>query len=97
MRRKSNESTLKEAIDRLLKVYKLEDKMREVEVLKSWEDLMGRAVAVRTKEIYIDNQILYVKMESAVMRDELSRAKSMILRKINEKAGKELIKDVWFG
>lgn len=97
MRRKSNETTLKDAIDRLLKVYKLEDKMREVEVLKSWEELMGRAVAARTKEIYIDNQILYVKMESAVMRDELSRAKSMILRKINEKAGKELIKDVWFG
>jgi predicted nucleic acid-binding Zn ribbon protein len=97
MRRKSNETTLKDAIDRLLKVYKLEDKMREVEVLKSWEELMGRAVAARTKEIYIDNQILYVKMESAVMRDELSREKSMILRKINEKAGKELIKDVWFG
>ena len=96
MRRKSNESTLKEAIDRLLKVYKLEDKLREVEVLKSWEELMGRAVALRTKEIYIDNQVLYVKMDSSVLRDELSRAKSKIKEKINEKAGKELIKDVWF-
>lgn len=96
MKRKSNESTLKEAIDRLLKAYKLEDKLREIEVLKSWEELMGRAVALRTKDIYIDNQILYVKMDSAVLRDELSMAKETIKLKINQKAGKELVKDIWF-
>jgi hypothetical protein len=31
------------------------------------------------------------------MRDELSYGKSIIIARVNEKAGCELITDVWFG
>lgn len=95
--RTSNEAPLKDVIDRLLKVYRLDGKMKEIEVLNAWEEMMGVAIANRTKEMYIRNKTLYLKLDSAVIREELSYGKKIIILRVNEKAGMEIINDVWFG
>jgi hypothetical protein len=59
--------------------------------------MMGTAVAHRTREITIRNRTLYLKMDSSVMRQELSHGKQVIIQRVNEKAGFEMIYDVWFG
>ena len=87
LKRTSNEAPLKEVIDRWLKAYKLDGKMKEIEVVNAWPELMGTAVAHRTKEISIRNKTLYLKMESSVMRDELAHGKSIIIQRVNEHAG----------
>lgn len=97
LKRTSNEAPLKEVIDRWLKAYKLDGKMKEIEVVNAWPELMGTAVAHRTKEISIRNKTLYLKMESSVMRDELAHGKSIIIQRVNEYAGSEIINDIWFG
>ena len=96
LKRTSNEAPLKEVIDRWLKAYKLDGKMKEIEVVNAWPELMGTAVAHRTKEISIRNKTLYLKMESSVMRDELAHGKSIIIQRVNEHAGFEIINDIWF-
>lgn len=96
LKRTSNEAPLKEVIDRWLKAYKLDGKMKEIEVVNAWSELMGTAVAHRTKEISIRNKTLYLKMESSVMRDELAHGKSIIIQRVNEYAGFEIINDIWF-
>ena len=97
LKRTSNEAPLKEVIDRWLKAYRLDGKMKELEVIKAWPEMMGTAVAHRTKEISIRNKTLYLKMDSSVMRDELSHGKQVIIQRINEAAEFEMINDVWFG
>lgn len=96
LKRTSNEAPLKEAIDRWLKAYKLDGKMKELDVINSWPELMGIAVANRTKEISIRNKTLYLKMDSSVMRDELLHGKSIIIQRVNDHAGFEIITDIWF-
>ena len=96
LKRTSNEAPLKEVIDRWLKAYKLDGKMKEIEVVNAWPELMGIAVANRTKEISIRNKTLYLKLDSSVMRDELAHGKSIIIQRINEHAGFEIITDIWF-
>lgn len=96
LKRTSNEAPLKEVIDRWLKAYKLDGKMKEIEVVNAWPELMGTAVAHRTKEITIRNKTLYLKMESSVMRDELAHGKSIIIQRVNEYAGFDIITDIWF-
>ena len=96
LKRTSNEAPLKEVIDRWLKAYKLDGKMKEIEVVNAWPELMGTAVAHRTKEISIRNKTLYLKMESSVMRDELAHGKSIIIQRVNDHAGFEIINDIWF-
>jgi predicted nucleic acid-binding Zn ribbon protein len=97
LKRTSNEAPLKEVIDRWLKAYRLDGKMKELDVINAWPEMMGTAVAHRTKEISIKNKTLYLKMESSVMRDELAHGKQVIIQRVNETAGCELITDVWFG
>jgi predicted nucleic acid-binding Zn ribbon protein len=97
LKRTSNEAPLKEVLDRWLKAYGYEDKMKEMDIIKAWPEMMGTAVATRTKEMYIKNKKLYLKMDSSVMRDELSHGKQVIIQRINEEAGFEMINDVWFG
>jgi predicted nucleic acid-binding Zn ribbon protein len=96
-KRSSNETSLGEVIDKLMRAYRLDGKMKELDILDAWPEMMGLAVSNRTKSISISNKVLYLTMDSAVMRDELLHGKQIIIQRINEKAGCELIKDVWFG
>ena len=97
LKRTSNEAPLKEVVDRWLKAYGYDGKMKEMDVLEAWPEMMGTAVANRTSEIYIKNKKLFLKMDSSVMREELSYGKDVIIQRVNEKAGAEIITDVWFG
>ena len=67
-----------------------------MEVINKWEEMMGRAVSSRTKNIYIKNQVLHLTLDSSVMRDELMQGKSIIIQRVNEVAGCAIIRDVWF-
>ncbi len=96
-KRTSNEAPLGEIIDKLMRAYGLEHKLKEYDLIAAWPELMGPAVANRTKEIRIQNKILILKMDSSVMRDELQHGKQIIIHRLNEKAGFEMIQDIWFG
>jgi len=96
-KRNSNEATVGDLIMKLLKAYRLDGKMKELDIIKSWSDLMGVAVANRTKHIEIRNKTLFLTMESSVMRDELSQGKSIIIQRINDAAGFEMITNIFFG
>ena len=94
---RTNESTpLSELITALFKSYGLEGKLNEMEIISAWPELMGPAVAHRTKEIKISNNILRLKIESSVMREELLYGKQIIIDRLNDFAGKKIIHDVWF-
>jgi hypothetical protein len=94
--RASKESSLEDVINRLLKAYQLDGRMKEMDVISSWEEMMGKAVAHRTEKISIRNRILHLKLNSSVMRDELLHGKQVIIERVNQKAGEKMIDDVWF-
>ena len=96
-RRSSNEAPLKDIIDKLMRAYGLEHRMKEMDVINAWPEMMGTAVANRTKELKIREKVLYVVMDSAVMRDELQHGKQIIIERVNERAGFQLITDICFG
>jgi predicted nucleic acid-binding Zn ribbon protein len=96
VRRTSNETPLGQVIDKLMKAYRLDGKLKELDVLEAWPEMMGIAVANRTKELFIKNKVLHIHLDSSVMRDELAHGKQIIIQRINEKAGFEMITDIWF-
>jgi len=95
--KRTGESTpMKEVIDKLLRAYQLQGKMTEMEVLSKWEEMMGKAVALRTTHLSIRDRILYLTLNSSVMRDELQHGKQIIIERVNQQAGFRIIEDVWF-
>ncbi|MEJ2904464.1 DUF721 domain-containing protein [Pedobacter panaciterrae] len=94
--RKPNDITLKEGIGKLLNVYRLKGRFDETSVVAFWPELMGKAVANRTTQIYIAHKKLFVRIESSVVKNELLMVRAGIIQKINEHAGTEVITDIVF-
>ena len=94
--RHSNDQTLKDAINSMLKEYKLEDKMMEVKLVESWEKVMGPTVAKRTTNIKIFSKKLFVNLSSASLRQELFLEREKIVKLLNDAAGGNVIEEVVF-
>jgi predicted nucleic acid-binding Zn ribbon protein len=92
--RKPNDKSIKEAMDQLLQVYKLQQKFDETALISAWPEMMGPAIANRTKELYIRQKKLFVRVESSVIKNELMMMRSQIIEKMNEQAGGEVIVEI---
>ena len=58
--RKANDKSLKEAIEQMMQVYKIKRKFAETGVIQNWSQFVGKAVANRTKEIFIRDKKLFL-------------------------------------
>ena len=94
--KKGDAVSMKIAVQSYLKAMGLDQKMLELDLLSKWEELMGEAVSARTESKEIKEKILYLKINSSVMRDELFQSRSVIIKRLNEAAGFEIITDVFF-
>ena len=94
--RDSDEKPLGQIVGKIMKAYGLEKRMKEMDILKGWPEMMGVAVSNRTNSLKINNRILYISMDSAVMREELLNGRQIILQRVNDFAGEKIIDDVWF-
>lgn len=92
--KKTNEYTLKEAIDEMLKSYRLERKLNEAKLLSSWEKVMGGVIAKYTGDMRIENGTLFVEIKSAALKEELKYGKSKMLDLLNKEIGEEILKDI---
>jgi predicted nucleic acid-binding Zn ribbon protein len=90
----SNEQSMGEALSLWLDRYRLRRGTDETRVLQAWDELMGPSIVRQTTKKKVQNQILYVQLESAVVRKELLMVKSKIISSINKHLGREAIKDV---
>lgn len=92
--RQSNEETLKEVIEQLLDTYKLRDKLNQVKLLRSWETIMGDAIAKRTEKMYLKDDVLTIYLTSAPLKEELSYGKEKIKKLLNKELAGEFIREV---
>jgi predicted nucleic acid-binding Zn ribbon protein len=92
--RRSKTISLAEAIEDYIREMNLEGKLKEVNLINSWEETVGKAIASRTSKIYIKDNILFIHLNSSVVRNELLMLREALKEKLNEKAGAEVIKDI---
>lgn len=92
--RRSKTISLAEALKDYIKEMKLESKLNEIGLINSWEETVGKAISSRTTKVYIKDHVLYVHLNSSVVRNELIMLRQALKEKLNEKAGSEVIKDI---
>ncbi|MCF6343005.1 MAG: DUF721 domain-containing protein [Bacteroidales bacterium] len=92
--KRESEFTLKEVISDLLKAYRWGSKLDEVKLVESWEKVVGGIIGKHTVNMNVKNKILYVRLDSSVLRSELHMAKTSIIRSLNKEVGKEVITDI---
>ncbi|MCK9202815.1 MAG: DUF721 domain-containing protein [Bacteroidales bacterium] len=92
--RKSNEKPIKVAIEEFFEKYHLNNKMSQAQVLASWESVVGEIVAKNTKRLNIQGKTLYVKVESAALKNELMYARNKIIQGLNKAVGSNVIDEI---
>jgi hypothetical protein len=94
--RKTNDKSLKEAIEQMLQVYKIKKRYDETSVIAHWPELVGKMVASRTKELFVHDKKLFLRIESSVIKNELMLMRSQIINKINDEAKGILVEEIIF-
>jgi len=93
---RSNEILIKEAIRQLLERYQLAGKINEINLIGSWERVVGPLIAKHTKKLRIYNNTLFVEVDSAALRNELTYARSKLVKQLNKEVGAEVITEIVF-
>ncbi|MEN9488479.1 MAG: hypothetical protein RL494_744 [Bacteroidota bacterium] len=93
-KRISNQSVVGDIVNQIIKNNKLEPGLNQVSVVEAWATLMGNGVNSYTKNVALRNNILYVELTSAVLREELSYGKNKIIQMINDELGKDVVREV---
>ena len=91
---KSNTRSLREVVSDFLKQNKLDTRLKERDLVNSWESVVGKTISRTTRDIYIKEKKLYVHLSSSVARHELHMLKDELLKRLNELAGEELIDEI---
>ncbi len=89
-------TTVKEAFDKLLQVYKLRGRFNETYLEAYWGRMMGSAIASRTTRLYVRDSTLYIEISSAPLRNELVNAKQKVIQLVNKEIGAEVLTEVIF-
>ena len=89
-----NLTTLGEMIKAFYHDNQRDDALCEQRILDSWKDVVGDFINAHTLKTSINNGVFYVKVDADSLKNELLYAKSMLLKKLNSKAEKEILKDI---
>ncbi len=94
--RKADIQPVKESIQALLKAYRIEGKISQAQVVAGWEKIMGKGIALKTKELFFQDRKLFVTLTSAPLKHELNMSKTKVIDLINNEIGGDYIKEVVF-
>ncbi|PVH26102.1 MULTISPECIES: DUF721 domain-containing protein [Sphingobacterium] len=91
--RRSDDISIKQAVEKMLEVYRLRQKFDETSIVNAWPEIIGKAIANRTERIYIRDKKLFVSVESAVIKNELAMMRRQIVGRINEHVGYVMVEE----
>ena len=94
--KRSVDQSLGAAIKEFLQAYRLDERMNETQLIHSWEKVVGKMISNHTKDLSIRNKILFVRIDSPALRNELSYQKEKIVESLNGEVNAKVIEDIVF-
>ncbi len=95
-RRKADIQPIGESLKALMKAYRHDGKLGEVQLVQNWEKIMGKPIAMKTQQLYFKDGKLFVRLTSAPLKHELNMSKSKVIELLNMESGSDVVKDVVF-
>ena len=85
---------LGELIKEFYEQHRGSDYLDEVKVINSWPKVVGPFIASHTIDLSIKNKMLFVRVDSDALRNELNYSKSLLKKNLNDLVGKEVITEI---
>lgn len=90
-----NQTTLKEALHAMINYYKLKGGLNQTKVEGLWGKVMGPSIAKHTNHIKLVKGKLFIDLNSASLKQELSYGKDKIKKILNEELGSEVVEKIF--
>jgi len=95
-RHKSHPQSAGDALGQLTKSLGIDRAVNEYAIVASWAEIVGERIASVTTAQRIENGVLLVSVATAPWRNELSMQRHEIMRKLNDHAGRDIVKEIRF-
>ena len=93
---KNKPKQLGDLLMQFLRAEGLETPLLEHRIINAWPAVMGDTISRYTSELYIKNSILWVKLKSPALKQNLLMMHGNITRKLNAYVQSQVITDVHF-
>lgn len=94
--KRNNAEPIGKLIQNFLRQECLETPLNERRLINSWSEVLGPTIASYTRDLYIRNQVLYVHLSSAALRQELMMGRDLLVRNLNAHIGAQVITNIVF-
>ena len=85
---------LGDLIKEFYELHKGSDYLDEQKAIQCWPQVVGQFIATHTIDLSIRNGVLHVRVDSDALRNELSYSRSLLMKNLNERVGKEIVKEI---
>lgn len=89
-------NTLAAILDQYLTKLGIVAPVHRYKAFQYWQEIVGPRIGEQTEPKRMSGDILFVQVRSDVWRNELFYHKQDIIRRLNQKLGEQLIKDIVF-
>jgi len=94
--RKKKAEQVGAVIHQFLREEGLETPYNEYRLIEAWPEVMGQGIADFTSDLQIRNRVLYVRLKSSVLRQELMLNRRQLAYRMNEHIGAQVIENIIF-
>ena len=92
MMKKDSMKSLKEVIDKVLKINNMHSKLDEVEVVLAWKEVFGDVIHKKTKHLVLQHDgTLLVTLLSGPLKEEFNHEKEKIVKMLNEHLKRDVV------
>lgn len=88
--------SIAELLPEFLRKEGLETPLQQRRLIDSWENVVGAPIAAYCREKFIKNQTLFVKIINPALRADLTMNRSILVRRLNEQVGAQVITEIRF-
>jgi predicted nucleic acid-binding Zn ribbon protein len=87
---------LKEVLKNVLNEERFKGKLDERKLIEHWSNIVGEIILKETKQIYIKNRKLFVKIDSPFAKNDLIYRRKELTKKLNTHVDASVIDDIIF-
>jgi predicted nucleic acid-binding Zn ribbon protein len=95
MRRKETQK-ISDILKEFTRESNLDQKLQETRMIENWGVMLGPMIENSTRKIFISNRVLFVYLESPVIRHELFMMRTEIQEALNKNVGGNVIDNIVF-
>ncbi|MCB0794142.1 MAG: DUF721 domain-containing protein [Flavobacteriales bacterium] len=94
MSKRSNELSLGEAIQDMVRELGLQERLDAAEVVTIYDEVVGPLIARHTRRVALKRGTLIIEVDSSPLRQEISYLKEDIRSRINERMKRQVVTSV---